>query len=212
MLNYSFELMTNGNNLDFVHSSLKKKFGYDSSIQFLNEYGYKLKKCYGQLGYLFIDSNIYSNCDEMSNSFSKLQHVGSKLIYSLKSNSKCVDCNLHKEGCCGKVGLLVSNNPIVRSSRAVKRVLKEASTFVPKNYINECTSKIKSEESNLELISSFALGIKEALDNEKKNIGKTASKDRSIIIEIQESFISPISYDIDLFKQSNDSRIINEIL
>lgn len=213
MLNYAFEQMTNGCDLESIHTSLKKKFGREAAIQFLSENDYKLSKHYGQLGYLFVDSNIYANCDEMVNSFSKLQHTGSKLIYSVKANSKCVGCTLHKEGHCEKTGLLVSNNPVVRSARAAKRVFDKAYSFVPKNYVESFVSQIKKEDSNLELVSKFALGISAVIESEKKNIGKQASKDRTESTDVQEGFISAESYSVDLFnEQGGSSRIIDDIL
>jgi len=212
MLNFAFDLLTKGNELKDVESSLKKKFGIEATTQFLNENDYKLQRHYGQLGYLFIDSNIYANCDEMTEDFSKLHHAGSKLIYSLKSNSKCTGCSCNKQGECTKTSLLISNNPVVRSARAAKRVFENASSFVPQEHIQLFNAQIKAEESNLELISKFALGIKDALDKEKKNIGKQASKDRSVTMDMQEGFITPISYNVELFKQENESKIIDDVI
>lgn len=211
MMNYSFDLMTSGNDLETVCSSLKKKFGIEASNQFLTENDYKLQKNYGQLGYLFIDSNIYANCDEMAKKFSNLQHSGSNLIYSIKANSRCVGCNLNKCGTCSKVNLAISNNPIVRSSRAAKRVFDKAASFVPKTYIDEFSNQIS--ESNLELISKFSLGIKAALEDEKKNIGKRASKNRSETTELQESFVEVVAnFDADMSPKQRNFGLIDEIL
>lgn len=211
MTNYAFALMTSGNDLEFVKSSLKKHFGLEATNLFLAEHEYKLQKHYGQLGYLFIDSNIYSSCDEMANAFSKLQHAGSKLIYSLKANSKCTGCSLHNCGTCTKVGLLVSNNPLVRSPRAAKRVFEKAATFVPKTHIDTFAKQLKSD-CNLELVSKFALGIQSALEEENKNIGKKASKDRTETVETQECFVSANSYSTDIFDKQSDSKIIDDVL
>jgi hypothetical protein len=210
MTNYAFRLMSNGNTIELVKNSLKKKFGLEASKQFISANEKKLQKYYGQLGYVFIDSNIYPDCSEMAETYSKMQHSGSKLIYSLKSNDKCFGCNLNKQGVCSKVGLLVSNNPIVRSFRAAKRVFNKAAEFVPQTYIDCFAKNIKIEESNLKLISKFALGIDDALNNEKKNIGKQASKDRSTTIDTQESFITPISMDVSSLESA--SSIIDDIL
>jgi hypothetical protein len=212
MTNHAFDLLTRGEKLETVESSLKRVFGLDIANQYIAEHGLKLQRHYGQLGYLFIDSNIYASCDEMAKTYSTLQHVGNKLIYSLKSNSKCSGCSLNKEGSCSKVGLLISNNPIARSSRATKRVLKKATEFVPKTYIDIFASKIDDKGSNLKLVSKFALGIEGALNDEKKNIGKQASKDRTITMETQESFITPLCTDFDFFDKASDSEIIDQVL
>jgi len=209
MLNFAFDLMTKGENLDVIQSSLKRRFGLEATTQFLSGNEDKLQKHYGQLGYLFIDSNIYSNCDEMADTFSKLQHEGNKLIYSLKANSKCENCGLHKEGSCSKVGLMVSNNPIVRSPRAAKRVFEKASSFVPNYYVEAYLKQIKSEESNLSLVSKFALGIKNILAEEKKNIGKKASLTE---YNVAEGFVNAESYGVDLFNEESQSNIIDDVL
>jgi hypothetical protein len=210
MSNDAFDLMTRGSNLDEIHVSLKKKYGYVNATQFLAEYDDRLKKHYGQLGYLFIDANIYANCKEMVDSFSRLQHAGSKLIFSLRAKKECAGCSCNKGGTCEKTGLLISNNPICRSSRAAKRVFAKASSFVPKTYIDCFTSQIK--ESNLELISKFALGIEAALQNEKKNIGKQASKDRTETTHVQEGFVAADSFNIDVFEEKVSSKIIEDVL
>jgi len=213
MLNYAFDQMTNGNEIEFIKNSMKKKFGLEVTTQFLNANEHRLTRHYGQLGYLFIDSNIYSSCNDMAASFSQLQHAGSKLIYSLKANPKCANCSIHKEGTCGKVGLLVSNSPIVRSSRAARRVFEKAATFVPKTYIEAFSSQLKEDDSNLDLVSKFARGIQAALDEEKKNIGKRASKDRTETTDAQESFVGPAdNFDVDLFQQQSNSAIIDSVL
>jgi len=209
MLNYAFDLLTFGNNLDFVKNSIKKQFGLEAANKFLEENESKLNKHYGQIGYLFIDSNIYSNCNDMANIYAKLQHPGSKLIYSIKSNRKCCNCSLNKEGVCEKVGLHISNNPLVRSPRAARRVFDKASTFLPKDYVDAYISQIK--ESNLELISKFTLNISNVLDDEKKNIGKRASKDRSITTESQESF-APLGTNVDFETTKSVSSIVDEVL
>jgi len=213
MLNFSLDLLTQGESLDFVKTTLSKKFGSESANEFLKNYEYKLQRHYGQIGYLFIDSNIYSSCDEMASSFSKLQHAGSKLIFSLKSNSKCSNCSLNKEGTCSKTDLLISNNPVSRSSRAAKRVFNKAASFVPKEYINPFIEKIKADESNLNLISEFTLGIKSALEEEGKNIGKRASKDRSVDPSLYDSFANiDTKYDVNIFNESGKSSIVDDIL
>lgn len=209
---FSLDLLTNGSKLSFVNDQLKKKYGYEVAMQFLAENNDKLQKHYGQIGYLFIDSNIYSNCNEMVDSYSKIQHEGSKLIYSLKANPKCTSCSLNKEGICEKTGLMISNNPIARSPRAAKRVFERASLFAPKAYIESFKAQVKNEQGNLELISKFALGLNDAIVEDRKNIGKTACKDRVANTSFQESFVSAESYDTEIFNQDNTSKIIDEVL
>jgi hypothetical protein len=51
-----------------------------------------------------------------------------------------------------------------------------------------------------------------ALSNERKNIGKQASKDRTIAMETQESFITPLSTDVELFREHGVSSIIDDVL
>ena len=209
MTNFSFNLMTSGNSLEKVKESLKKNFGFEAATQFLASNEHKLQKHYGQLGYLFIDSNIYENCEKMATAYSNLQHAGSKLIYSMKANEKCPGCSLNKEGSCSKTGLLISNNPIVRSSRATKRVFEKASSFVPQTYIDIFVPQIK--DSNLELVSRFALGIEVALNDEKKNIGKQASKDRSES-DFYQGFSNVSTYNVDIEEKQSASKIVDDIL
>ena len=212
MLNHAFNLMSQGEEINFVKDSLKKKFGFEATKIFLNSHEQQFNKHYGQLGYVFIDSNIYSSCNEMQDVFLKMQHTGSKLIFSLKSNSKCKNCTLNKKGECQKVNLLISNNPIVRSSRAAKRIFNKALSFLPENYVESFIDKIKKYDSNRELIAKFALGMNNALNEEKKNIGKKASKDRSETTQIQEDFLVVNSFNVDLFKNENTSKLIDSIM
>ena len=211
MTNCAFDAMTNGKDIAFVKDSLKRQFGVESTNEYLKDNEEKLQRHYGQLGYVFIDSNIYKSCDNMKESFSKIQHAGSQLLISLKSNPKCDSCSLHKEGKCEKVGLLVSNHPLVRSPRAAKRIFEKGASFLSKEYIEKFSSKI-SFEGNLELVSQFALGVEGALREESKNIGKVASRDRSESTETHESFTPAQSYGVDLFVQQNDSKIIDDVL
>jgi hypothetical protein len=211
MLSYVYSLMTTGKTLEEIQASLDRKFGISAAIFWEGSKEFIAKR-YGQLGYLFIDSNIYANCEEMAGIYSKLSHTGSKLIYSLKANPKCANCSLHKEGHCSKTGLMISNNPLVRSPRAARRVFERAASFVPKEYIDIYSSQIKKEESNLELVSKFALGIGEALAQEKKNIGKQASKDRTESTVVQENFITPENFDVEIFENINTSSIIDDVL
>ncbi|MDD5651380.1 MAG: hypothetical protein PHF86_13355 [Candidatus Nanoarchaeia archaeon] len=211
MTNHAFNLMTMGDDLETVKSSLRQKFGFEAANQFWTENDYKLQRHYGQIGYVFIDSNIYTNCDEMAMHFSKIQHAGGKLIYSLKANPKCNNCSLNNCGTCTKVALLVSNSPLVRSPRAVKRVFEKASSFVPKSWIETCAAIVSNDQSKT--ISTFTLGIQAALDEEKKNIGKRASKDRTETTETQESFVQPDNnFDVELFSNKNSASIIDDIL
>ena len=212
MTDFAFGLMTNGKKLSSVKESLIRQFDKDPTEEFWKENESKLQKHYGQLGYVFIDSNIYKTCDEMKESFSKIQHAGSKLIISLKANSKCDGCSLHKEGKCEKVGLLVSNHPLVRSPRAARRIFEKGSSFLPKEYVEKFSSKISYRGGNFDLISQFALGIESALQEENKNIGKVASRDRSNSTEIHQGFVPAISYGVDIFKDQNDSKIIEDVL
>jgi hypothetical protein len=173
-----------------------------------------LQKHYGQLGYIFIDSNIYANCqsNEMQDAFNNLKHVGSSLISSVKSNSKCQGCSCNEKGRCNKVSLLISNNPIARSPRAAKKIFEKATNLVTKDYIEKFANEIK-ETGNLELISKFNLGLKQAIQDDSRNIGKIASKDRSTNIDAQIAMSqSNVSFDVELFRKENTSRIIDSIL
>jgi hypothetical protein len=212
MLNYAFNLMTSGDKIEDVKEKLNKKFGKEASKIFLSSYEQKINKNFGQLGYLFIDSNIYKDCDEMQDEFSKMQHIGSKLVFSLKANLKCKSCILNKKGECQKVNLLISNNPISRSARAAKNIINKASSFLPKSYIDEFSKNINSEESNKELISNFTIGMQAAYDEEMKNIGKRASKDRTETVDVQEKFILADSFNVDIFKQSSISKVIEDVI
>lgn len=210
MLNYAFDLMTNGKSIREINRGLKKKFGFNNVVGFLQDNMSKLSKHYGQLGYIFIDSNIYSNCDEMKKSFANISHNGNNLIYAVKASKECRECTSNAHGKCKKVDLLISNHPIVRSSRAARKVLKRALKFLPKDYVNEFEKRI-SNDNNMKLISEFSLGMEEALRKESKNIGKTASLEKDSL-RTQESFEKVETYGTDLFNDSVDSKIINDII
>jgi len=213
MSNYTGKLMTSGNSFNTIKEALKKKFGVEETQQFLASNQDKIMRDYGQLGYVFIDSNLYSSCDEMKEAFSSIQHEGKQLISSIKTNSKCKGCQANKEGTCQKVaGLILSNSPLVRSPRAARKIFEKAATFVPKAYIDDFVEKINEEGGNKELVSRFTLSLKKVLSEEKKNIGKTAARDRSMNLEIQESFGDANSFDVEIFKGSNESDIIDSVL
>lgn len=207
LLNFAFSLMSKGEKIANIKNVMCNKFGKDNVEFFWKNNSNKLLKNYGQLGYLFIDSNIYSNCEEMNNEFLKLNHLGKELIFSLKSNSKCNDCNLNKEGTCSKTNLKISNSPLARSSRAAKRVFSSASSLVLQEDINKFASQIK-EEDNSKLISNFILDL-EVLANKKRTIKKASVKLEEIDIS---EFSTPNSYKVDIFSQTSDSEIINQVL
>jgi len=211
MLNYSYNLLTRSNDLNSVEDLLKKTFGIEETSIFMKDHRASLNSCYGQLGYTYIDSNIYKSCSEMSDDFSKLQHIGSSLISCVKQNSKCKGCTLLNEGICGKTGLKVSEDPVVRSSRVAKKIFNKALTFVSKAYIDSFTTKLQSDSNNMSVVSEFNLGLQSALGDEQKNIGERASKDRSES-DAQASFIQPISYNVELFNETSESDIIDKIL
>jgi len=209
MLNFSFKLMTEGRNLDEIKEALKKTFEYKHAKKFIESNARTLEKHYGQLGYVFIDSNVYDNCNVMKDSYQKISHIGKQLMYSIKANKKCKSCSDNKEGTCNKTGLMISNHPLVRSSRATKRVLAKASSFIPKTYIEQFQSKI-SEDGNMKLVSNFTLGMKKSLEDDRKNIGKKATK-QPMDLSAQMGF-EAVESNADLFKKSNKSKIIDEIL
>jgi hypothetical protein len=207
----AFNLLTQGRNSNEIEEQLRKKFSNVS--EFMQENEKSIQKHFGQLGYVFIDSNIYDNCDEMKNTFADLKHFGSSLISSVKSNSKCQECSCNEKGKCSKVNLMISNNPIVRSPRAAKKVFERATGLVPKSYIEKFASKIDNEGGNLKLVSEFNLGLRQASKEEEKNIGKTASKNRISNTEVQRTMQpTETDFNIDLFRKSNTSKIIDSIL
>jgi hypothetical protein len=211
MLNYSFKLMSTGIKLSSLKEHIVSNFGKETTEEFLKQNEDVLSKHYGQLGYTYIDSNIYSDCNEMKEEYSKIQHVGSKLISNVKSNSKCKTCTFKKENLCQKVELVISENPIVRSSRAAKQLFNKAASFAPKSYIEQFETQIKSDESNKDLVSKFTLGIKKACDGEQKNIGKTASQKTSNSMENQEIFTNFDSFNIQIGGEESTSKIIDSI-
>ncbi len=213
MINYAFNLMTNGKTLNEIKKALKKTFQLDQVRRFVKENKAKLEKHYGQLGYVFIDSNIYANCrtEEMSKAFSGIKHAGKQLIHAVKSNKNCKGCIHNKSGSCEKVGLMLSNNPIASSPRAAKKIFRRAEKFLPKKYMEKYELELAYERSNRGIVASFALNIHNMLEQEQKNIGKTASKDRKIdkqTYDVMEkgNFDSAITY--------NESRssIIEDVL
>jgi len=213
MTNYAFNLMTNGKTLDEIKQRLKKAFSLDEVRRFVKENKSKLEKNYGQLGYVFIDSNIYANCrtDEMRKAFSNISHVGKRLIHAVKSNKNCKGCIHNKSGSCEKVGLMLSNNPIANSPRAAKKIFKKAMTFLPNKYIEKYESELVYERSNRNIVASFALNIKNMLAEENKNIGKTASKDRKINKETYD-VLNKVNLDGDMNYKESKSSIIENII
>jgi hypothetical protein len=210
MLNFAFSLMSQGKKLEEIKEAVKKSFNFKNAKKFLETNTKTLEKHYGQLGYVFMDSNVYTNCDEMKKAHHEVCAIGKQLMYSVKANKKCNSCVDNKCGTCSKVGLMISNHPLVRSSRAAKRVLAKASSFVPKSYIDKFSSKI-TEDGNMKLISEFSLGINAALDNERKNIGKKASRvDGSA--DFRKGFEVVENVDVDFFSKSNKSSIIDNVL
>jgi len=210
MLNFACELMTQGSDFKAVKEAVNNKFGFEAAVSFLGSHGAQLQKHYGQIGYIYIDSNIYASCDEMKQSFAKIIHIGKNLIFNVKANSKCANCTLNKCGECQKVNLSISNSPIVRSPRAAKKVFDKAASFLPKYYVESFVKQIKQADSNMELVSKFALGMNTAKSDEMKNIRKTASNQCATISA--EDFVQADGFAIDPFDVENSSKIINDIL
>ena len=67
------------------------------------------------------------------------------------------------------------------------------------------------DDSNRELVSEFMLNLKNAVDQEKKNIGKKATTSE-YGPEIRERFKEIAYYDIDPFKKDGPSKIIDSII
>ena len=59
------------------------------------------------------------------------------------------------------------------------------------------------------MVSKFALGIKNILAEEKKNIGKKASLTE---YNVAEGFVNAESYGVDLFNEESQSNIIDDVL
>ena len=211
MLNYTLRMLSKGKSLKEANSSLKRKFELSEVKDFLQNYDKTLQRHYGQLGYIFIDSNLYSNCDEMKKAQSKLSHDGCQLIYAVKANRNCKSCSSNNCGACTKVNLLISNHPLVRSPRAARRVLKKATAFVPQSHVKKYSEKI-SVKSNISIISEFALGIKKALEYERGNMGKKASLEKDSL-KTQESFVEmEETMGVDIFNNSSSSKIIDDVM
>jgi hypothetical protein len=206
ILKHAFLMMMAGYDLENIKEHLIKNFG-NSGRKAFKENQSKLARHFGQLGHIFIDSNVFDTCDDMMKNYENITDHRKKLIFSMKSNSKCAGCTFNQKGVCGKVGLMISSHPLVRSSRATKRVLKRASTFVPKSYIETFENQIKND-GNMELVSKFALGIKEALNVQQK--GKVAAKDRTIDNTIQDILGNVNTFNVDLFRQSSESKVIDK--
>jgi len=211
MFNMAFNLMTQGKTLSEIEKKIKKSFDYQNAVRFLESNKKKLKRHYGQLGYIYIDSNIYDNCDKMAEEFGKINHYGGQLIHAVKSNKICKSCISNKEGTCQKTNLMISNHPLVRSPRAAKRVMDNAKKFVPKAYVEENLKKIDAED-NVEIISNFALGLKNAAKIEAKNIGKKACKEKDSLKTQQTFGEKRTETEVDLFKKSVNSKFIDKLL
>jgi len=106
------------------------------------------------------------------------------------------------------LNLMISNHPLVRSPRAAKRVFDHARGFLPKAYVDSYESKL-TPENNCKIVSEFALGMKKAILQEQKNIGKKAGKVDDIA---QISMVTPNSYATDIFKTESRSSIVDDIL
>lgn len=184
MLNLALRMMSSGANLNNVYASLDTLFGVENLETFKKKNENTLRKVYGQLGYVYLDSNVYGTCDEMKEEFDNMKHIGKHTLFSLKANHRCKNCVCNISGKCQKTnGLMISNSPLVRSPRAAKRVFNRLASFVSKDYIEKFASQVQ-ETGNNKLISQFMLGLckknrfnflKEVI-SKKYEFSKTANK------------------------------------
>ena len=210
LYNYACQMMTNGSTLDEVKAAFKK--GYDGKViaHFMANNKSRLERRYGQLGYIFIDANIYGNCEEMKKAYAEMTHVGKKLVHAVKSCGNCSGCSSNRGGRCHKVGgLMLSNNPIVCSAKAAKKVFDKAATFAPATYIESFVGSLTSE-NNRAVVAKFALGLKSAVFNDGRDFKKRAAADT----RVQEDFVeaSDAMMNTDPFNKGVNSKIIDSIL
>ena len=142
MMKHADLMLSEGNDAKTVQDSLKKTFGIDKTIKFMSEHARILNKHYGQIGYVYIDSNLYGNCDKMAEALKGLKHAKKPLLYNVKACQNCAKCSQNEAGLCKKVDLMISNNPVITSPRAASKLFKRAEATVPKEYIENFSKKI----------------------------------------------------------------------
>lgn len=203
----AYNMLISGYSLDEVKQQLKKLYTTNEVKVFMNLNENKLENEYGQLGYNYIDSGIYENCDMMKKAYENIPDFRKQLLFNIKANKKCAGCSLHIAGRCNKVGLMLSNGPSIRSSRSAQKHLKRASKFLPANYIKEFEGLLNSTD-NRKIISKFNLGAKVAYDT--NGIKKVANK--QIDNTVYNTFEKTESYDTDIFTVKSKSSIIDSVL
>lgn len=202
--NYAYDLLTKGSSLESMSLAIVKKFGSNGK-KFIDENKYRLNRHYGQLGYVFIDSNIYEDCqkNDLKNAYTEIKHIGKNLLQSVKASEKCPTCKCNENGHCNKVNLMISNHPLISSEKAASKFMEKAASVLPQNYIGEFKSKIT--ENNTELISQFTLGAKQS------TILARADKNEDLKVSLEELTPSNIM-DVDIFRSSSNSKIVDDLL
>lgn len=202
MNNHAMNLLTAGSTFKDVVIALKRAFGHKNASIFLRAAQARLTKNYGQVGYVFVDSNIYPSCEDMRKAYMSIPENRRNLIYAVKANRNCEKCSLNCTGKCNKVALHISNSPLVRSARAAKKVMERTAKFVPKAYLTEHVVKIK-DDNNAELVSKFMLGMASA----ERNI-RMATANKTIDMTIGNAFTEDVSIgSVDLFNGASESKI-----
>jgi hypothetical protein len=206
MMNHADLMLSEGTESKDIQASLKKTFGIDETIRFMNEHQQILNKHYGQLGYVYIDSNLYENCDKMAAALAGFKHVGKSLIYNVKACQNCKECPQNAHGQCKKVQLMISNNPLIRSPRAASKMLKRAEGIISREYIEKFSKKI-SNFGNARIVSEFNLGLKKITEDE------STVKTASVNTELQNSFRTVnAAFKTNLFTSSSVSKIAEEVM
>jgi len=206
MKNIALNMLTTGYSLNEIKTSFKKAYSPLENNTFFNMNATRLEKEYGQIGYNFIDSNIYDNCDNMKKAHEKITDFRKQFLYNVKASSKCDSCTLNITGKCEKVGLRLSNSPIIRSSRSAQKHLSRTASILPKGYIDQYQSKVS--DSNMKLISEFNLGAKQAFES----FGTKKASNKAIDNKTYDSFKTAESYDVDLFDKESKSSIVDDIM
>lgn len=126
-------LLMSGLTIEKVSSVLKKRFSSDELKQYATVVVPKLEQAYGRLGSSYLDAELVSSCDDMSEIMKTSNRVASIAVRDVKKSAKCEDCNFNKQAQCLKLGLNIVDEPQIRTAKEAKFILNK---FASLKYVN----------------------------------------------------------------------------
>jgi len=165
--------LTEGQELESVKATLKDKYGSEEFHNFISQYGTELEKVEHKIGRIYVDSNVYSNCDEMLEHSNK---VASKGVLLLKANCKCEDCNYAENHVCKKTSMFIVDNPIHLSAKDAHNIIASIDELkiMSKETLNAYNEQIEKSANNLPMIKMLLKDVKHFA-----SLAKDASKKAS---------------------------------